>query len=390
MTKIKNTKKGMAKKTLSMSLVVAMLATSNVPVWAAEFSDGSDVAVATEAPAEFTDETEAAPVVEDTTAVTATATAPKLALSDWTKALTVSGELKDGDADVVNFDYEVRIDGKEVVGHTGTYKGSATSISDLSTKLATATFTAEDAGHTASVNITGKGNNAGFKTTIEGIEIKSADISNEVLNINGQTVSYTGKQVAFTDAQIENFTITGTHGLTYSDFTYTYEGDDLVNATPDGKEVYVVATVNKAGYTGKIKKGFVINKRRLDVDKLELTLNKTTVSYAERANISSDFVTVKDTVTGEVLPASTYTVSATGLNAVGNEAELTVTTTADSLAKDTKTNNNYTGNITKTTTGKKVKVVANQMSDFKIVVDSIGKDYVTNEAAVKEAIQSYY
>ena len=51
MTKIKNTKKGMAKKTLSMSLVVAMLATSNVPVWAAEFSDGSDVAVATEAPA---------------------------------------------------------------------------------------------------------------------------------------------------------------------------------------------------------------------------------------------------------------------------------------------------------------------------------------------------
>ena len=51
MTKIKNTKKGMAKKTLSMSLVVAMLATSNVPVWAAEFSDGTEASVATEAPA---------------------------------------------------------------------------------------------------------------------------------------------------------------------------------------------------------------------------------------------------------------------------------------------------------------------------------------------------
>ena len=51
MTKIKNTKKGMAKKTLSMSLVVAMLATSNVPVWAAEFSDGTDASVATEADA---------------------------------------------------------------------------------------------------------------------------------------------------------------------------------------------------------------------------------------------------------------------------------------------------------------------------------------------------
>ena len=69
MTKIKNTKKGMAKKTLSMSLVVAMLATSNVPVWAAEFSDGSDAAVATEAPAAetFSDETADAPVVDDTT-----------------------------------------------------------------------------------------------------------------------------------------------------------------------------------------------------------------------------------------------------------------------------------------------------------------------------------
>ena len=55
MTMIKNTKKGMAKKTLSMSLVVAMLATSNVPVWAAEFSDGTDAAVATET---FSDETD--------------------------------------------------------------------------------------------------------------------------------------------------------------------------------------------------------------------------------------------------------------------------------------------------------------------------------------------
>ena len=69
MTKIKNTKKGMAKKTLSMSLVVAMLATSNVPVWAAEFSDGSDVAVTSDAEASvaetFSDDVTETPVVED-------------------------------------------------------------------------------------------------------------------------------------------------------------------------------------------------------------------------------------------------------------------------------------------------------------------------------------
>ena len=80
MTKSKNTKKGMAKKTLSMSLVVAMLATSNVPVWAAEFSDGSDATeLTTEVPTAednnteaeaFTDE--ATPVAEDTTAEAAT------------------------------------------------------------------------------------------------------------------------------------------------------------------------------------------------------------------------------------------------------------------------------------------------------------------------------
>ena len=63
MTKIKNTKKGMAKKTLSISLAVAMLATSNVPVWAAEFTDGTDAAFTSEAVVETP--VEEAPVVEE-------------------------------------------------------------------------------------------------------------------------------------------------------------------------------------------------------------------------------------------------------------------------------------------------------------------------------------
>ena len=67
MTKIKNTKKGMAKKTLSISLAVAMLATSNVPVWAAEFTDGTDAAFTSEAVVETPVEEVVtdAPVVED-------------------------------------------------------------------------------------------------------------------------------------------------------------------------------------------------------------------------------------------------------------------------------------------------------------------------------------
>ena len=54
----------MAKKTLSVSLAVAMLATSNVPVWAAEFSDGSEAVFTSEAPVEVE-----APVVEETPVV---------------------------------------------------------------------------------------------------------------------------------------------------------------------------------------------------------------------------------------------------------------------------------------------------------------------------------
>ena len=168
--------------------------------------------------------------------------------------------------------------------------------------------------------------------------------------------------MAFSDTQIAGFTIAGISGLSYNDFKYTYEGDDLVNATPAGKTLQVVATVDKAGYTGQIKAPFIINKRTLNPDKLELTLKKNTVSYAERSKISSDYVTVKDTVTGETLPTSVYTVTGSGLTAVGTESTLSIAT--DSLDKDEKTNRNYTGNVIKVTTDK-VKVVANQMSDFK-------------------------
>ena len=78
MTKLKNTKKGMAKKALSISLVAAMLATSNVPVWAAEdlFSDGSAAveAPAVEEPAAEVDTFSAEPVEDAADAVQTQAT----------------------------------------------------------------------------------------------------------------------------------------------------------------------------------------------------------------------------------------------------------------------------------------------------------------------------
>ena len=126
MTKIKNTKKGMAKKTLSMSLVVAMLATSNVPVWAAEFSDGTEAAVTSEAEAPvadtadaFTDDVETEAPVADTTvdaeaatAVSESKTDIKLSQTGWTNPVEANGTFYDKDGDkVFNFYYTWYVDG---------------------------------------------------------------------------------------------------------------------------------------------------------------------------------------------------------------------------------------------------------------------------------------
>ena len=131
MTKIKNTKKGMAKKTLSMSLVVAMLATSNVPVWAAEFSDGTDAA--------FTSEAEA-PVVEDNTTdateAQATGDAWNVKLTnmpkevEWGASKNVTVEVKD-------------VDGKVVTTNSGlkyVWKDASTNLSLDSAEPVTATI----------------------------------------------------------------------------------------------------------------------------------------------------------------------------------------------------------------------------------------------------------
>ena len=94
MTKIKNTKKGMAKKTLSMSLVVAMLATSNVPVWASEFSDGSDAtAFSAEAETPAVDDTEDGTVEN---ATVATASTKSIVFQQQGKAVQNEAVVKQG------------------------------------------------------------------------------------------------------------------------------------------------------------------------------------------------------------------------------------------------------------------------------------------------------
>ena len=408
MTKLKNTKKGMAKKALSISLVAAMLATSNVPVWAAEFTDGTDAVVEApvveEAVDTFSAEAEA-PVVEEEVndvATYAVANDAKLKLTDWTSPLTLEGKLADSEGTEITtgIDYVVRIDGMEVVDHNGTWKETGKTAAELKTALAALKFKNTDAGHTVSVDITADGGK--FKTTLAPITIEAADITgkvtfdlnvdaNETKNLFNDELIYTGQEVAFSSEQLKkiNYKTTSTShdtnysGFTYEDFSYRYVSEDLVNSTELSKKTTtLVAEVTKEGYKGTVNTNntLKINKRPIIADEMELTLNKDALFYAEQENgvFPSETVTVKNTETGLVYPASTYKVKFTGKNGkvnVGTEGTVDVAFDGTSLAKDKTINGNYmvTGTVTKITT-ENATVKANNISDFRIETDGITKD----------------
>ena len=237
MTKIKNTKKGMAKKTLSMSLVVAMLATSNVPVWAAEFSDGSDASVATEAPAvadtatnEFTDAATETPAVEDTTnAVAATDYTDdssnintenytlknvKFSTGAWDSKIKVSGSITDKYGNEVDdLCYTWLADGVQADGN-----GAASTAEDKKVSEIEYTPTKEDFNKTLSLVVYEKGA-AGvtvFSQTISGDTVKAKDLSNDSYaapNFAGMDTTYTGKELKLKPANAGVFKFSS-YGIT--------------------------------------------------------------------------------------------------------------------------------------------------------------------------------
>ena len=269
MTKIKNTKKGMAKKTLSMSLVVAMLATSNVPVWAAEFSDGSDdVAVATEAPAAetFSDETAEAPVVEDTTAEAASAntvveegdlkvdvTVNKTEVT-WGDRVTVSGTItKTSDnTPLKSWNYGIREAGTTQA--LGTIK-TATDPAQMS-------FDTDEtmAGKTIELYIYRDDANASFGPIVVGtIKVNKKNIKDATINVSGLnadgTLTYNGR------VQDETTVTSVTLGTGSASTTLT-KGDDyemtVSSATNVGDTLVVTVTAKGDKYYGTVTKNIKI------------------------------------------------------------------------------------------------------------------------------------
>ena len=334
MTKIKNTKKGMAKKTLSMSLVVAMLATSNVPVWAAEFSDGTDAAVATEAPAAetFSDETAEAPVVDDTTETPVAQevddgteinrenyTVSNLKLSEvgeWGRnAITVaSGSITNKGVAVEGFYYTWMADGVEASGKNTT--GYVDSLSDLSY-----TPTKEDYGKTISLRIYQLGGTTSsystiFSVVLTGGTVKAMDItallsktpSGKALTFDTNeftttgtttdskgyytttgTVVYNGEENKPTPTNTYEYVIAGADQTITNDqinWHYEVDGNDFTNVTD--KAITVYGTLDGTddpsspayGFTGKTAKAvYTITPLKITKDNLKPSLVTTSLGY---------------------------------------------------------------------------------------------------------------
>ena len=257
MTKIKNTKNGMAKKTLSMSLVVAMLATSNVPVWAAEFSDGSDATVATEAPAAeaFSDETAEAPVVDDTTEATPASTMinegnmsidlsvdkSKIVWGD-TAVATIKGSVNKDGVSASSWKYRWVDENGVSVTPTNVTVSDVTDMSLFATSdLAGKTLTL----YVYDVSVTNQtlyDINTGITVTVEKQDLKDvASIAGvEDLKYNGfaQSVNTSGvklKGVIPSTTGEPYYTLTSTSGINAGDeITVTASADDVPNSPYKG------------------------------------------------------------------------------------------------------------------------------------------------------------
>ena len=321
MTKIKNAKKGMAKKTLSMSLVVAMLATSNVPVWAAEFSDGSDVAVATEAPAEFTDETEAAPVVEDAAEEVSTAQAEaeytvntnmQLKSNTWAEKLsfekknetdkTETFEITKGGIPVDKFYYEV-----DYNGDMAYRSAAAVNFAGLQNELKTVSKTAPTLanykdGKAVSIRLYSDDKCTDliytFKTTLKAVDISNATLSfTKSATYNGQYQSPSGITLNVGSAIASQAD---------GDLRVVFENNKYAKNV--GAYKFAVEGIAEKGYTGSTAYtgDFTINHETPDAESLSAVLSGTAVYNGTNTQPT---VTVTDKTTGETLPSSMYKVT---------------------------------------------------------------------------------
>ena len=314
MTKIKNTKKGMAKKTLSISLAVAMLATSNVPVWAAEFTDGTDAAFTSEAPAEVVDE---APVVDEETATpaeTAETTGTGFEVTNFKfneivkdNKVTWADEKENAQTLTATFTLKGAAKENEKVYYAWRVNGVAdttTEITDTSKDGESCNFSKvlseKEAGKTVQLYVyavdTENNNNTIWSYASDAVSVEAVDNS-EAMKANIKLAEnfkpkYDGKKH---EATIDNLTF---GGAVKENYTVALSGD-TTNVTDNG--VTVTVTDKRDGYKGSITLKYNIEPMVLDgttnmiSDHFVATLNTTNFVYTgDVIRLKASDVTVVD------------------------------------------------------------------------------------------------
>ena len=322
MTKIKNTKKGMAKKTLSMSLVVAMLATSNVPVWAAEFSDGSDVAVETEVPvAETTptveDETFADNTVEIATASTVSISA-EIKENGWGDAATVNlksfapGSLQAYD----EINYIWKVNGLEVA--SGKVKADSAKI-----KALTYTPSKGDCGSGLQLFLsytdsTKEDSDKNFTWESNEVTISKRDIQKDSVVVKMNTVGPEYDGTVHNDAKewVQNYDTLVSAGYDVSVIT----DKDFVNA--DSNITAKITPTDTTYYQGEVTSTDTASLAKSSAtDKLKVEYVGTEYSYTgNQIELKASDFKLTDTLSGEVLDSSKYIDITNSTNAKATDA----------------------------------------------------------------------
>ncbi|MDO4340104.1 MAG: hypothetical protein Q4C91_18765 [Eubacteriales bacterium] len=276
MTKLKNTKKGMAKKALSISLVAAMLATSNVPVWAAEFSDGSEALFSSEAPVT---EVEDASTVESYAAGDNTSdmkfdnlTVATNTVDVNSKSVTLKGYIVKPDGDnLQNFNYEFKI-GDTVVG-SGNINNTDGNVNET---VSLNNLTADNIAQGVDLRVY-RGDSFVFDYTYKNIlTVISSDNEDYIATNTIATPSYvkTGERLTYTGE------FTTKYGTAYTIAWYDQNG----NPVKAGSEGFYYATANGT-YTLKITV--------TPAGKDAFTIEKTTIAATE---IPSESITGSVTI----------------------------------------------------------------------------------------------
>ena len=326
MTKIKNTKKGMAKKTLSMSLVVAMLATSNVPVWAAEFSDGTDAAVETEAPAAetFSDDAAEAPVVEDTADVateaaksTTTGSEYIVNLSDFAVGSTavsnnetVWGGTLSTNVDITTVSAIANATLKTAWQVNGNIVDSTIANYDSANKEKTLPLTADMAGKSITLFVYAEQDGkVAWSYTSDAVTVKAKDI-NDFITASAVNPTYDGTVkkagVTLTSKKGKNnqdLVQAGSDLLDTSKYKIAYSGE-LTNVT--GDKVTVTLTPTVTGYAGQVTTTYEIQPMVLDGNtapisgRMKATLLNTSYVYTGKTitKVKKSDISLVDKSTG--------------------------------------------------------------------------------------------